>query len=93
MPQVEGAMPEEESKSELTNNNTPDVPAPVTECKFRYLLWTPEIKRNSSDAVLKTVRDIAKELNQSLADGTLTPKMLSIFKGMHPVDEEESKEN
>ena len=86
MPQVEGAMPEEESKSELINNNTPDVPAPATEYKLRDLLRTPQIRRNSSDAVEQTVRDIAKELNQGLIDGTLIPKMLSIFKGLHPDD-------
>ena len=92
MPQVEGAMPEEESKSELTNNNTPDVPAPASEYKLRDLLCPLQMRNNFSDAEEKTMREIARELNKSLTNGTSTPKMLSIFKGLHPVDEEESKE-
>ena len=80
--QTEGALPEEEP----LQAPTPDIAAPASEYKLRDMLRTPSIKRASTDAVEQTVRDIAKELNQGLIDGTLIPKMLSIFKGLHPDD-------
>ena len=61
--------------------DTPDVAAPATEYAIRDLLRTQEFRRNSNDASEQTVRDIARELYQNLTNGTLSAKILALFKG------------
>ena len=60
---------------------TPDVAAPATEYAIRDLLRTPEFKKKSNDANEQTIRDIAKELHRDLTNGTLSAKILTLFKG------------